>query len=366
MKRIILIVIYLVLSLGLSAQEKEYYRSNALGMTLEKISEYRRDEFSFVLTVEDTESGELRRLFRDGEQVREFVRTYSPSGRLMEEQIREGGILRTVRRFDERGIKEELRYEDGILEERIDYEYESGLLKSRKTYDDAGTLLSHYIYHYLADGRLDSVRPAIIAETAKELRFHYDDNGIYAQWQGGGEDGELVRYNDDGHVLSREGYRGNEPVYREQYEYNDTGRDGAKIRKSIFEDFQKQDKIIRVYDDDEQLVEERVYRRGELVSETALEYTEGRLRSRVRKSGGLLEEWIFDFSADRLVSERYLRNEVIEYSIEYSGSDTRVKELYNEGKPVIRIHFENDQKIKEEILENGSAVRTRHFGTAEE
>jgi antitoxin component YwqK of YwqJK toxin-antitoxin module len=366
MKKRILIIICLLVSLVLYAEEKEFYRSNALGMTLEKIPEYRRDEFSFVLSVEDGESGELRRLFRDGRQIKEYIRSYSPSGLLLEEQTSEDGILRKIRRFSERGIREELRYENGELKERIEYIYEDGVLQNRKTYDETGALSAHFEYHYLADGRLEYVRQLMLEEKAKEIRFHYDGEGIYAQWEGGSGEGELVRYNDAGRILSREGYRGDELIYRERYEYAGSDAISSKIRKIIFEDFQKQDKIIRVYNDNEQLAEERLYHRGELVSETTSTYEEGRLRSRMRRSGALLEEWIFDFSADRMVSERYLRNGEIEYTIAYGGSGIRIKEVYNEGEAVVRIHFEGGEKIKEEILEDGIPVRTRYFGNTEE
>ena len=51
---------------GLETENFRLFRSNSMGMPLEEIALYRKDEFSYVLSLYREEDREVRRLYEEG------------------------------------------------------------------------------------------------------------------------------------------------------------------------------------------------------------------------------------------------------------------------------------------------------------
>ena len=153
--RVCLLILALWVPVPASTQDDpsaRYYVSNELGMALEQIGWYRREEFPYILVVEVKGQRQIRTLFHQGEEQRRW----ETDGQ--EERVYLGSELGELRRYDGSGrLEEEQRFEEGELSERTVYYYSRGQLERTETFGADGELLFEDLYRLSPDGRLRRV-----------------------------------------------------------------------------------------------------------------------------------------------------------------------------------------------------------------
>ena len=77
MKKITAFMIIFLFLFFARGETVDWFRSNSSAMTLEKIGEFRTDEFEWILKIEKEEDAEIRILFRNGEAESEWSRFFS-------------------------------------------------------------------------------------------------------------------------------------------------------------------------------------------------------------------------------------------------------------------------------------------------
>ena len=75
-----------------------------------------------------------------------------------------------------------------------------------------------------------------------------------------------------------------------------------------------------------------------------------------------LEEWRYEYAADGALQREEYRVKGALVKVTRQGPDgTRTEELYREGQPFLRISYEGEEKIREEVLAGGEVVRVREY-----
>ena len=100
--------------------------------------------------------------------------------------------------------------------------------------------------------------------------------------------------------------------------------------------------------------------RGELlVSETEYVYTRDLLVEELVRSGGQERRTLWEYSEDSvLTGKEVFMNGQLEQRTEYDG-DQRVQRYYQDGREILRVHYADNQPVREEEIRNGQVTRTR-------
>lgn len=338
------------------AQDYLWYESDGSGAAYARVSGPRDSEWT--LRVERRGSDESEALYRDGEPVRTWLRSYRADGGVSREAVEEGGSILEERLYDQSGrVGTERLFLDGGVVEETAYAYEGGRLVSSSTTRGAETVRS-LVYRYAPDGRLAAVRDAGggFGGTTASRR------GSSASWRGDAEGVELRVFDEAGRLTLTVVYAGAAVASRETREWED----GALAKSSLW-----------LAGDD---------------SETTTAYllegpARGEALSSERRVGGMLAEsstFAYD-GAGRLARSETLRRGVaylVEY--EYDGEGTlrletrlsagvttaviryetaadRVEEQYDGGVLFARVYYADGRRVKEEIMKDRVVARVRTF-----
>ena len=196
---------------------------------------------------------------------------------------------------------------DGEQTQVLSYLWSDGNLKEERSWTPTRT----EIRRFSPDGRVQST----VAQTAsglEETLRRYDSEGRYV--------GRTLRYPET------------EPIRRVETDFDDEGRDG-EVREYLGEELLR--RTTYAYDGSSTRVRELRVEAGEQVQVQRSEYQD-----------------------EELVRVEYLRNGTITQISNYDG-ENRVDSLYRSGQEVLRVHYRNEIRVKEEELSNGQVIRTR-------
>ena len=324
---IVFVLLHSVLTLLLTAQEAGLYRSNDRFLPIEEISEAERSEYRWVMDVIPRDRRVVRELYREGELYR-----------------------RQVER------------EDAV-----------GLPRSIETLDADGELLERWRYRYDPKRRLRGVE--VLARPGENglrdfRRFVTGTATAPGSAEGSSRTEDVLQ--------EREG----EELLRTVYRYDQSGRLLQLLRyrdEELLEERQREyssgvlERVVAQFPADRRRVETRYNDRGVPVEESV--YEGGRLTRRVTKSydeeGRLTREVIEErttrelrYSYDdegELSEEEELINGSLRRRIEYGGEERRVETRFRGEEPFLRIYFEGDIRLKEEVILDGEVVEVREF-----
>jgi len=353
------------------AADPRWFRSDELGMALEPIAAFRADEFPWVLGVERVEGGggwtETRRLLSGGEERRRWTVVRSADGGI-EEREESGGLVDARRLSGASGelLQEEL-YTDGRLSLRLVYEYAAGNLARVREFAADGSLSSTVEYLTAPSGRLREVR-----WTAADggRRTESQAAGGTAATAGGvavseertrdGDGWRTSRYDEAGRVVVREQGGPDGLVSRERLVYADGS---STPRSSTLERPGERRVVTRSFDASGGVVAETVSLGDAVVERTSwTRDTAGReLLMRRTGAGGTSEvhsTWTVDGTLAR--EEHFARGSRVKTVI-HSGPGERVEELYADGDLFLRVYYRGDERVREEVILDGVAVRERTF-----
>lgn len=336
-----------------------YYTSNDLGMALEEIGWYRRDEFPYLLVVQKGDQWEKRTLLHRGEEIRRW------EVGAQEERVFDGGVIQERFRYDQSGrLTEEQLFQDGEPSRRKVYHYRGAVLALTETFDSKGELLFRDAYYLSPGGELRRVsREERERQTTQELALSGGGGILAEERYGNVRDRKVSRYDLEGRLTERERWSQGELIERERFEYRG---DGDALVRSQLEQLQLRATIRRSYDEQGRLIRSVVEQEGDQIEQTVhLRDETGAIVETTKRSVRGLEHWLFDYGPqDTLRREEYRIRGALERITIYStdsGESSRTEELYREGQIFMRIYFEGEEKVKEEFLRNGEVIRERQL-----
>lgn len=344
-----IILLILVFLAPLSAEAEGIFRSNDLGMALEKIPEARKRDFAYVLVITDEGEKSIRRLFHEGSEFKRWEREEKGKDSSIETYFEEGLLMRTER-FVSGLLTEEQVFSSGLPSERRVFSYEKGRLSMVTTYGADGLT---YTDTYIRSSKGDLHRFIRSYPDGKRIvsSFSLFDGTLLEEWHGDLDNSDLFRYS-SGKLLSEETYIDGKLAVRKEYTYP------AEHAFSVEEDFIHGTKTERQYDASFRVVSEIVEDPDRGRSETAYVYEGSVLAEKTRRSPALKEQWMYSYDdGGELVSEVYMKNGTMVKVTSYSKDDTQtnvqesVEELYRDGKPFLKIFYHGKERLREEFID---------------
>ncbi|HOV62986.1 MAG TPA: hypothetical protein PLG43_03775 [Spirochaetia bacterium] len=344
-----LILLILVFLTPLFSEADGIFRSNDLGMPLEKIPEARERDFAYVLVVTDEGEKSIRRLFHGGREFKRWEREEKGTDSSIETYLEEGLLTRTER-FVSGLLTEEQVFSSGLLSERRVFSYEKGRLSMVTTYGTDGL---RYTDTYIRSLKGDLHRFIRSYPDGKRIvsSFSLFDGKMLEEWHGDIDNSDLFRFS-SGKLLSEETYIDGKLAVRKEYTYP------AEHAFSVEEDFINGTKTERQYDASFRVVSEIVEDPATGRAETAYTYADSVLAEKTRRSPGLKEQWMYSYDdTGELVSEVYMKNGTTVKVTAYTRDDTQqnvqesVEELYRDGKPFLKIFYRGKERLREEFID---------------
>ncbi len=318
------------------------FKSNELGMSLERIPKVRERDFSYILLVKTEGKKTTRRLLRDGREIKRWEREEGSGGALSEEYF-ENGELVQMQRFEAGRLAEESLFASGLLQEKKVLTYTGDTLTASSVYGPGGLLFSD---QYVRGGSGSLRRLIRSYPDGKRVvsSFSLAAGKMLEEWHGDANDADLFRFSGGG-LLSEETYREGRLAVSKVYTYAE-GR-----AASAEEDYGSGVRTDRVYDEDFRVVSEVTEDPVSGRSETAFTYLGDKLSEKTRRSAGLRERWVYAYGPSGILErELYAKNGVTVKVTTHQGSDS-VEELYRDGEPFLRVFFRNKERVGEEFID---------------
>ncbi|MBA7553930.1 hypothetical protein ES705_46534 [subsurface metagenome] len=358
-------LLYILLTMTAPAEER-FFRSNQIGMALQEIAWYRRDEHLYILEVKKEEVNEgfkeIRRLVHSGEEVKRWELLLDVQGRVREERSYEKERLSDFRLMDELGrmILEE-KYDHAKVKSRVLFYYSSAGLSRVEYFDEEGNLLYEDRYRLGAFGELLEVKrvepeiPAVLFS----LTLVQAQGLTYEERLKDRERSYISRYNSDGELFSYEVWKDGD-LEKSLYVI-----DNEHYSEEI--DYLNNRKYLRHYDDSGRLVLEEAEYYGEIVERVELFWDEeDRMLRKIRRGNIGIEEWNYRYnSSGKLQDEDYLLRGSLVRRVEYPDEERRLEELFRDDELFMKIYYTSGIKEKEQVLREGKVIRERLYGGGE-
>ncbi len=340
MRRAALLLLFLCISV--LAWAERYYESNALGLPIREIREFRIDEFEYVLVAEERDGTLVRTLLKDENEFKRWE-LESREGLLVSEVVYVEGALSESRSYDNGALTEEVFYDNGEIAERRIYDYSAGFLKEVRAVDGGDNLIYVDSYERSAVGRLRRVNRTT-GEEKDESAFIYSGGDLVEEWHGRDDEGVLFRYH-DGKKLAEETWEGLKLLLAEEIkEIN-----GKK--EVVVEDAALGTTTTRYYDQEDRLKIQRTETEEDLVEHVRYDYQDEKVSQKTSITRNAKEDWIYEYDeSGDVIRETLVRNTWVEKVIEHTGEDEYYEEIYRDGEPALRVYFKNGAKVDEEFL----------------
>lgn len=341
----------------------QWYASNALGLAVRPIDASVRTEHEFTLHVEAQPGGESRTLFRDGEEIRRWSVTREGGRRI--EEVYDADLLAGLTEYDELGrlVREE-EYAQGVLTERKRYVYEQGRMASVTVTDANGETAYTDQYSYWRSGDLRGVErlPAEPSDT-REVSYTYRDGRLVEEVIDTGTTIERFVFDGDGRLALREVREDVDESFRLAEREERTYRADGTLWSVRVSRYQVNESVLRQYNTDGRLVEEITRRDGQVVEQVARTYAGERLQTETRTGTDRTEVWDYEYRDDERdpAVVRYVVDGIVQRVDRYQSDGTRTEEVYQRGELVLRVYFQEETRLREEVLHDGEVVSTREF-----
>ena len=327
----------LLLALCWAVGSQEVYRSNSLGMRLGLVTD--REAHPYVLEVSRRGDIEQSVLYQDGRPVLRTVRDLAGGVVRREREVRDG-VLAAERVYDEKGR---------LLEESDDgrttsYRYSGGVLVEARVQDSTGPV-HREVYSYTSGGRLRQAVRTLTDGSAVVLAYGFSERRLAEEIVDSADTVTVSRYNERGRIVSREVRIAGRLAAVSSYRYDDNALVAAEDR-----DLAAGVTSVRTYDGAGRLTSEE--RSGVDSTQTRYSYdSEGR-KSRVVAAGLRgLEEWRYEYDAGgELLRETYLSRGAVRRVRTHTGERAWQDELYRTGTPFLRVIYEADVRVREELI----------------
>lgn len=338
------------------------YKSNEFGMALQRIEPYKRDESKWVLEIKRDGKNEVRRLYDNGKEARRWEVSWTGSETRKVESELTAGVLSARRAYDALGtLLEEEQYEAGTLSQKSVFTYAGGRLSRMKVTAADGSVRYTEKYVYGRSGTLREVRRTGAGGDVRVSTYVSGSAGVSEERTAGKDTLFITRYDTQGRVASREVRKLDQTLSQEEYHY----RPDSDLLLSSTERLPKEVKIIeRRYDEAGKLLSEVSTANGAVVEEsTYARDDQGRETARTRRSALGLETWKYSHSEDgKVTREEYFRLGSLQKITNYGQGKLRTEELYKNEELFLKVYYDGDARLKEEVYAGGKLIRERKYG----
>lgn len=360
----VIIFLYILLTAMLPAEER-FFSSNQIGMALQEIAWYQRDEYLYILEVKKEEVNEgfkeIRRLLQSDEEVKRWEHLLDVRGRVREERSYKKGRLSSFRLMDGLGkvILEE-SYDNEKVKSRVIFHYSHAGLSRVEYFNEEGNLLYEDRYRLGVLGELLEVKRVQpeIPDLLFSMTLIHSQGAVCEERRKSGKTSYVSRYNSEGKLFSYEVWKEGELEKSLHYEHEYYSEET---------DYLNNRKYLRHYDDRGRLILEEAELSGEIIERVELFWDEkDRMLRKIRRGNIGIEEWSYRYnSSGKLQSEDYRIRGSLVRSVEYPDEKRRLEKLFRDSELFIKIYYTSGIKVKEQVLREGSVIRERLYGGGE-
>ncbi len=353
------------LSLFCAEAEIVFFRSDVVGIAIEKIPWYRADEYQYVLRIETTgrPGSEIKDkvLLKNGREVKRWKFFYNDAGMIEKEMYYEGKELKTESSFDKMGrVVGRKAFKNSKLLSLIRYSYVGNLLKERYVTNDKNEELWEEHFFYDRWNRLVKVVKKFPDGRRFVSLYNIGDEGLYDEVQSFGVNEVVFHYDSEGREAERDVWKHGKLLSSKSLVYYG---DSSKLKLVRIVYPREKKRVIESYNSRGFLIDRKEYVGETLEREESCEWNGDLLiKKRIREKGKGIELYIYFYDASKkLVKEEHWVKGELETLKEYTGNKSMVESFYRNGKVFLRSYYLNDRKVREEIIENGKVVRERKF-----
>jgi len=339
-----------------------YYRSNDFGMLLARIPSSRRDDSRWVLQVSRGGLDEVRRLFDNGVEVKRWDFTWNREGSERVERQTAAGVLSARRVYAASGsLLQEEEYTAGVLSKKSLFTYVNGRLSRSRTLAGADeSPISSEVYLYAANGGLREVRRTVPLGTPLVSSVVASTVGLSEARSAMGGSLFIERYDTEGRLIYRERREDGTSVSTEDFSYGPGSRKLASSEERLPLEHAV---VTRGYDGDGRLARETTSVNGSVRVTIGYERdAKGNVTSKTSRGIAGSESWKYtrSESGDLSREEYFQRGILVKVTIPGEGK-LRTEELYKDGELFLKIFFDGDTRLREEVYLNGSLQRERSY-----
>lgn len=379
---LVLLVLQGLMGLPLSGFAETWYVSNRLGMKLEPIARFRVDEFAYVLLEAKEGARTVLTLIKAGsagaprepgagpsgsplqgippgaEEVTRWERQ-TVTGGAFEERVFERGVHVSTGSYgvDGRLLRETL-YVDGVANEALAYRYAEGLLRGVESRSAAGELLWSTVYEVSPAGLLRGTRRTGV--DPERAAFGFTDRRLQEETLESARHTVVLRYDGAGRRVVWEVFA-EAALVRATYSSYDP-QTGALARE---EDRRSGgERTERTFDAGGHVVFEKVFLGDRPIAVIEHRYDAGGRRVATERRGeeGIeLTTYGYDGAGAPAWEERRVRGS-LRNRIVYTSATSRTEEIVQSDRLSLRVTYEGEEKVLEEVLRDSKVLRSRSFG----
>lgn len=341
------LLLFLLCLLPLQAAAADFYRSNALGMKLERIGPFRTDEFEYVLRVEEDGSTESRTLLSGEEEIISWIVTRLSGGDILEVEVR-GDEKITRERSDGRIVKETVET-GGSLEEIRLYIYDEKGLAGKEVSDAEGLLYTDR-FERTEEGRLRRAVREFPGGATVVSSYAAGDAGLAEEVHSSGEERTRFRYK-GGLLVSEENWSGDELVNRIDYFPGENYSRETDVAAGVV--------TTREYDEDARIIRETV--EGDHTWEIReYIYRGDTVDTEIRRTPGVLERWNYEYDHDgRRTAFDYYRGGILIKRREFETEENYKDIVMRGGKPLLIVYYRGHVQVKSEYIPEGGGAEEK-------
>ena len=357
----VLFVLFTLLAVIIPASngEEQLFRSNPMGMSLEKIDPSRKSEYEYTLSVSDLSYGQVSRLNHGGGELKRWERSYQSNGSIKEEKEFTEGEISARRIYSTEGmLQEEVSYEQGVPIRRTVYDYERRRLEVLEQFDGSGVSLFREKYAYTARGLLRKVIRTYPNGEVRLSSFVFVKEGLSeVRTQRGGE---LIinRYDGGGRLNIMERWENGKLIIIKKWVYHENSRVVRSIEESNLTDKYR---VTQMFDPNGRILSEQ----KEGTVQENIQYmrnSEGQLVRKIKIGPVGREETAFEYTSDGEVrKESFYRKGWLEKTRIYTGDNLWYEEIYRDGSVFLRVYYRKGEKVREDFIQNGVVVLERIY-----
>lgn len=335
------------------------YKSNESGMLLQRIEPYRRDESRWILEVSMKGKDEVRRLYDRGNEARRWEVSWTENDTRKVEREVAADVLVARRLYDGAGaLLQEEQYDNGTLVQKAILTYAGGRRTRVRVQAADGSLSYAEQYVYGTNGTLREVRRMGTGGDVRTSSFVFGPGGVSEERTSSKDTLFISRYDAQGRLASREKRKGDQTLSREDFSYR---LETDSLLKST-ERLPLEGKTIeRLYDAAGKLASEASSVSGTVVEESTYTRNEqGGVTGRSRRSSRGMELWKYSLDDKGKVSrEEYFLLGSLQKVTEYGQGKIRTEEIYKDEELYLKVYFDGDTRLKEEVYAGGKLLRER-------
>ncbi len=317
-------------------------------MPIKQINSIRTDEFEYILKIDKGDDTEYKTLYQSNKKIKKWEIRYLKGKKDVEIVYENNKSYVTF--YDSVGkiIEERLfivtKKTERLVEKRI-YNYLDGLLDSITFLDSSNRFLYKNQYYRTPEGRLRRIKRIYSDGSLRVSSYTYSRRNMVEEWHGKNESGDLIRYNKNAVITSRENWVKNRLCLREE---NYLKEDSPVL--SITKNYKNNTTTRSQYNESGNIIAKKIFRAGKMIRDIEYIYEEDLIISKIRRSKGLWEKWNYEYFPDgRLLKKEYYKNGELKKITNYETEKNYNEELYMKGKFLMRIYYENDKKVNVEI-----------------